>query len=118
MNDILLVFGGLGCVAGIGLLVGALLTVALTVMLPVRTWQQLHQKSRTILWMYGLDWPEIRRTYKRLFYAFYARHLPEYMPASAPSSSLPEEELDESGGVPPADSLQMSLQTEPPSSGT
>jgi len=79
------------------------------------TWRKLRSHSRPWLWALGLDWPEIKRTYKRAFQLYYARRLPESLRPALPSQPSDDDSLDESGDVSPGVFLPSSDLIEPPS---
>ena len=79
------------------------------------TWRKLRSRSRPLLWAFGLDWPEIKRTYKRAFHLYYARRLPESVRPGSPSRPSADDSLDESGDVSPGVFLPSSDLIEPPS---
>jgi hypothetical protein len=55
------------------------------------TWQRLRRRSRPFLWTLGLDWPEIKRTWKRSFMLYYARGLLDsQQPDASDGASLDE----------------------------
>lgn len=68
----------LACLAGLGLGVSAM--TVLYVVTSDSTWLRLRRRSRPFLWTLGLDWPEIKRTWKRSFMLYYARGLPDSQP--------------------------------------
>lgn len=103
---------GLGCLAG--LVFGVTAMLVLFTLTGNSTWQRLRRRTRPILWNFGLDWPEIKRTWKRAFMLYYARGLPDSTQPEQPSDSSDDELLDESGDVPPAASPQTSAATATP----
>ena len=99
MGIILDVFAvSLACLAGLGLGISAM--TVLYVLTSDSTWQRLRRRSRPFLWTLGLDWPEIKRTWKRSFMLYYARGLPD----AQPSDALDGASLDESQDASLADS--------------
>lgn len=80
----------LACLAGLGLGISAM--TVLYVVTSDSTWQRLRRRSRPFLWTLGLDWPEIKRTWKRSFMLYYARGLPDAQPSDASDGAS----LDES----------------------
>jgi hypothetical protein len=103
---------GIAAMSGIGLGVSAMLIIYGVTSNSV--WRRLRHHYRPFLWYLGMDWPEIKRTYKRAFMLYYGRSLPESQPLMQPSESSDGGLLDESGDVPPGASLPMSAQTEAP----
>jgi hypothetical protein len=113
VEDALFILGSLACIGSLGLFVGVFTMSWLALFIPVTTWRQMRTRSRPVLWMLGLDWPEIKWTFKRSFMICYASSLPESRQLASPESSLPGDALDESGGIPPAASPATSPVTEP-----
>ena len=103
---------GIAALSGIGLGVSAMLV--LYGVMSNSVWRRLRHHYRPFLWYLGLDWPEIKRTYKRAFMLYYGRSLPESQPSMQPSESLNGGLLDESGDVPPGSSLPLSEPTAMP----
>jgi hypothetical protein len=103
---------GIAMVSGMGLGVSVMLIIYGVTSNSI--WRRLRHYYRPFLWYLGLDWPEIKRTYKRAFMLYYGRSLPESQPAMQPAESSDGGLLDESGDVPPGASLPMSAQTEEP----
>lgn len=103
---------GLACLGGLGL--GVFGMMILFVITGNSKWQRLRRRIRPLLWNFGLDWPEIKRTWKRAFILYYARGLPDSTLQSEPPSSSDDALLDESGDVPPANSPQTSFPTATP----
>ena len=109
-----LVLGGT-CFAFLAILV---LSLGIALMVSGGTWRKLRSRSRPMLWAFGMDWPEVKRTYKRAFMLYYGRSLPESMRPALPSRPSADDSLDESGDVGPGVSLPMSVQIETPSGST
>jgi hypothetical protein len=84
----------LACLAGLGLGISAM--TVLYVLTSDSTWQRLRRRSRPFLWTLGLDWPEIKRTWKRSFMLYYARGLPDAQPSDALDGASPDESQDAS----------------------
>lgn len=103
---------GIAAVSGIGLGVSAMLVIYGVTSNSV--WRRLRHHYRPFLWYLGLDWPEIKRTYKRAFMFYYGRSLPESQPQTQQAESSDGGLLDESGDVPPGSSLPMSELTKAP----
>lgn len=103
---------GIAVVSGIGLGVSAMFIIYGVTSNSV--WRRLRHHYRPFLWYLGMDWPEIKRTYKRAFMFYYGRSLPESLPSMEPSESPDGGLLDESGDVPPGSSLPLSRPTEEP----
>jgi hypothetical protein len=79
----------LACLAGLGLGISAM--TVLYVLTSDSTWQRLRRRSRPFLWTLGLDWPEIKRTWKRSFMLYYARGLLDsQQPDASDGASLDE----------------------------
>jgi len=84
----------LACLAGLGLGISAM--TVLYVLTSDSTWQRLRRRSRPFLWTLGLDWPEIKRTWKRSFMLYYARGLPDSQPPDALDGASDAESQDAS----------------------
>ena len=113
MVDILaftMVLGGT-CFAFLAVLA---LVVGVALSLSGGTWRKLRSRARPLLWTFGLDWPEIRRTYKRAFMLYYGRRLPESMLPASPGQPPNDGALDESGDVSPGTYLPTNGMIEPP----
>jgi hypothetical protein len=89
----------LACLAGLGLGISAM--TVLYVLTSNSTWQRLRRRSRPFLWTLGLDWPEIKHTWKRAFMLYYARGLPDLQ---QPPNASDGASLDESQDASLADS--------------
>jgi len=94
------------------------LVVGVALSLSGGTWRKLRSRARPLLWSFGLDWPEIKRTYKRAFMLYYGRRLPEYTLPASPGQPSSDGALDESGDVSPGLSPQLSGMIGPPSENT
>ena len=99
----------LSCVAG--LFAGGIGMAALYIITGRPKWAHWRRQFRPWLWYLGLDWPEVKRTWKRAFMIYYARGLPDLALSEQPPESSDAALLDESGDVPPGNSQPQSLQT-------
>jgi hypothetical protein len=84
----------LACTAGFGLGISAM--TVLYVVTSDSTWQRLRRRSRPFLWTLGLDWPEIKHTWKRAFMLYYARGLPDSQPPDVSDGGSLDESQDAS----------------------
>jgi len=84
----------LACLAGLGLGISAMMV--LYVLTSDSTWQRLRRRSRPFLWTLGLDWPEIKHTWKQAFMLYYARGLPDSQPPDVSDGGLLDESQDAS----------------------
>jgi hypothetical protein len=106
-NDLLFIFGVL-CLPCLGFVAGLFVMFCVSLCMSGATWRKLRSQSRPFLWYLGLEWPEIKRTFKRSFLIYYGRHLPQDEPSDSPSPASSDGALDESGDVPPGASQQPS----------
>jgi hypothetical protein len=101
---------GLACASGLAL--GVLGMIIVYVLTGRTTWARWRRRSRPLLWYFGLDWPEVKRTWKRAFRVYYERGLLELQPENSASELPGTDSLDESGDVPPASYPPTNLLTE------
>lgn len=99
----------LACFAG--LVAGVLGMAVLYIITGRPKWAHYRRQFRPWLWHLGLDWPEVKRTWKRAFMIYYARGLPDSQLSDQPPESSDAALLDESGDVPPGLSPKPSLPT-------
>lgn len=114
MEELLLKLVAMGLMCFAGLAAGVFGMAILFVLTGNSTWQRLRRRSRPLLWNFGMDWPEIKRTWKRSFMTYYGRGLPDLTQQVLPSDLSDEGLLDESGDVPPATLPPMSSPTVTP----
>ncbi len=113
--DITIILVVIGVSIAAGVIAGCTVTTIVYELRSGNTWRQLRHRYRPLLWHFGMDWPEIKRTYKRAFMFYYLRQLPASSLESPSSASSDDGALDESGDIGPATSLPTSEPTESPS---
>jgi hypothetical protein len=113
MSETVVLLIGMVISVAAGVIAGATVTSILYELRSGNTWRRLRHHYRPLLWHFGLDWPEIKRTYKRVFMFYYLRRLPASSLESPSSASSDDGALDESGDISPGTSLPMNETTEP-----
>jgi hypothetical protein len=102
----------LGCFAG--LFAGVMGMAALYIVTGRAKWVHYRRQFRPWLWHLGLDWPEVKRTWKRAFMIYYARGLPDSEQLEQQPELSDAGLLDESGDVPPGNSQPAKSPTATP----
>ncbi len=118
MGDLVIILTVIAVSIAAGVIAGCTVTIIIYELRSGNIWRRLRHHYRPLLWHFGLDWPEIKRTYKRAFMFYYLRQLPASSLESPSSASSDVDALDESGDIGPATSLPMNEPTESPSYST